>query len=295
MPADKALDGGRLRSVDLKAWFGEHGRDLPWRNTRDPWAIAVAEMMLQQTQVARVLDRWPRFLDRFPTVEVCAAAPASAVIDEWSGLGYNRRAVFLHRLAVTVANDHGGQFPNDLKALLALPGIGPYTSRAIRVFAFEADEAVLDTNVARILARTHGQTLGRAQAQALADASLGDDPWVWNQAMLDVGATCCTARAPTCGRCPMKSVCEWQGAGLPDPDPAAGSAGVSSRQSRFDGSDRQGRGKLVKALRAGPITSAELAATMGWPDDVDRAERVAGALVADGLVEFLGDRYRLAG
>ncbi|MEM7327051.1 MAG: A/G-specific adenine glycosylase [Actinomycetota bacterium] len=282
-----------LQSVDLTTWFAANGRDLPWRRTRDPWPIVVAEMMLQQTQVARVIERWYRFLDRFPTVAVCAAAPVGEVIDEWSGLGYNRRAVFLHRMAVAVTVEHGGRFPEDLKALLALPGIGPYTARAVRAFAFEQPAAVLDTNVARILARTSGRTLGRREAQDAADDNLGDDPWTWNQAILDVGAGWCTASDPSCGTCPFCDTCAWAHAGRPEPDPARGSAGVSGKQSRFAGSDRQGRGKLVAALRSGPVAAAELATVMGWPTDPDRAARVAATLVADGLAVRSDDRYHL--
>ena len=292
-----SADDRHLAAVDLRAWLAEAGRDLPWRRTRDPWAIVVSELMLQQTQVDRVVPRWHRFLDRFPTVEVCAGASPADVIDEWSGLGYNRRAVNLHRLAVAVADEHGGRFPRDRSVLEALPGVGPYTSRAIRVFAFEQPDAVLDTNVARILARSAGRSLGRAEAQAMADANLGPSPWHHNQAMLDVGAGWCRPRDPGCERgCPLRSVCRWAAAGRPDPDPATGSAGVSGRQSRFEGSDRQGRGRLVDALRAGPVSGRDLAATMGWADDPDRARRVAATLVADGLaVEGPDGALRLPG
>ena len=252
-------------------------------------------MMLQQTQVARVIERWHRFLERFPTATVCAEAPPGDVIDEWSGLGYNRRALYLHRLAVTVVDDYDGVFPADLKALLALPGIGPYTARAVRVFANEQPDAVLDTNVARILARTHGRQLGRRDAQDLADLNLGEDPWTWNQALLDIGARFCTARNPTCDPCPFAPVCLWMLDGRPEPDPAKGSAGVSTKQSTFSGSDRQGRGRLVKALRDGSVADEHLAAVMGWPEDRERADRVASGLVSDGLVEHVDGRYALAG
>lgn len=284
---------GHLESVDLDGWFVVSGRDLPWRRTEDPWAIVVSELMLQQTQVTRVAERWHRFLDRFPTVEGCAAAQPADVIDEWSGLGYNRRAVYLHRMARTVVERHGGSFPRSLPDLLALPGIGPYTARAIRVFAYRCDDAVLDTNVARILARTVGRSLGRAEAQELAERNLGPDPWAWNQAMLDVGAAFCTARNPLCEPCPLRSACAWASADRSPPDPAVGSAGVSGRQSTFDGSDRQGRGRLVKALRSGAVVEADLAAVMGWPADPQRALRVTATLVADGLVEPTADGYEL--
>src|SRR5687767_4461858 len=234
----------------LWAWAACARRDLPWRRTRDPWAVLVSELMLQQTQVARVLDRWARFLDRFPTPAACAAAPVADVVDEWSGLGYNRRAVSLHRCAVTVVDQHEGRLPDDLDLLLALPGIGPYTARAVLAFAHERPVGVLDTNAARVHARWAGRTLKPREAQALADAAVpAGHAWAWNQAMLDLGATVCVSRSPRCGQCPVSSICTWwlagAGAGPGSPDPAIGSAGVSGRQSTFAGSDRQGRGRLV--------------------------------------------------
>ena len=251
--------------------------------------------MLQQTQVPRVVPRWHRFLRRFPTVVVCAGSPTADVIDEWSGLGYNRRAVYLHRLATSVVDDHDGRFPDTLPELLALPGIGPYTARAIRVFAFELADGVLDTNVARILARTAGRSLAGSEAQRLADGNVGADSWAWNQAMLDVGARFCTAGTPTCDRCPLRSVCGWARSGWPEPDPAVGSAAVSGRQSRFQGSDRQGRGRLVKALASGPVGERDLATVMGWPQDAARARRVAATVVADGLAVSTREGLALPG
>ncbi len=279
---------------DLGPWFAANGRDLPWRHQRDPWPILVAEVMLQQTQVARVVDRWERFLDRFPTVGAIADAPVAEVIEEWAGLGYNRRAVNLHRCARAVVADHGGRFPTELDDLLALPGVGPYTARAVRVFAFERDDAVLDTNVARILARVVGRPLGRAEAQRVADAAVPvGRGWLWNQALLDVGAGHCVARVPHCDGCPLASGCTWFGRGRPEPDPATSTAGVSGRQSTFAGSDRQGRGRLVAALRHGPVLRAELDRVMGWPGEGDRAERVAARVIGDGLAAVDGDRIVL--
>jgi A/G-specific adenine glycosylase len=266
-------------------------RDLPWRRTRDPWAVLVAEAMLQQTQVARVVPRWHAFLLRFPDVQTCAAARAGDVVDEWAGLGYNRRAVQLHSCAVEVCRRHDGVIPADLDALRALPGIGPYTARAVLAFAFEHDTAVVDTNVARVLARTGGRPLSAREAQRRADELVPRGRgWHWNQAMLDFGATSCTKRAPRCGSCDASPLCAWKGDG---PDPATGSAGVSRGQSRFEGSDRQGRGRLVDALRAGPVPADELAAVMGWGGDDARAERVAAGLVRDGLAVRTADRYVL--
>ncbi len=270
-------------SDSLVAWFAAEGRELPWRSTRDPWAIMVSELMLQQTQAARVVDRLPRFLDRFPTASVCAAKPAGDVIDEWRGLGYNRRALNLHRAAQTIVDEHGGSVPSELAALLALPGIGPYTARAIRVFAFEFDDGVLDTNIGRVLARVVGQSLRPSQAQELADGLVPPGTgWEWNQALMEVGALLCRPR-PLCDGCPLTSECRWFLADRPEPDPSLSSAAVSKKQSRFEGSDRQGRGRLVDALRMGSVARADLGAAMGWPNDPARVEAVAGTLLSDGL------------
>ncbi|MFN8017624.1 MAG: A/G-specific adenine glycosylase [Acidimicrobiales bacterium] len=242
------------RAEALLAWFAVRRRDLPWRRTRDPWAVLVSELMLQQTQVARVLPRYEAFLQRWPTPAACAAAPQAEVVTAWAGLGYNRRAVNLHRCAKEVVERHGGELPDDLGALLALPGIGPYTARAVLAFAFEADRVgVLDTNAARAHARWAGRPLKPKEAQLAADAVVPmGEGWAWNQAMLDLGATTCTARSPGCEGCPVARWCAWRAAGCPPPDPAVGSHGVAGRQSRFEGSDRQGRGRLVDALRRGP-------------------------------------------
>lgn len=277
-------------------WGVEHRRELPWRNTRDPWAVLVSELMLQQTQVARVVPKWRAFLARFPDPPGCADAAAGEVVTHWAGLGYNRRALHLHQAAIVVTERHGGRLRADLAALLALPGVGPYTARAVLAFAFEADHGVLDTNAARVLARTAGRPLRPAEAQRAADALVPRGrSWAWNQAVLDLGATVCTARSPACDRCPVAAtgLCAWRAAGCPAPDPAVGSAGTSGRQSVFAGSDRQGRGRLVDALRSGPVTTADLAATLGWPDDPVRAARVAATVVADGLAVTRGDHLTL--
>ncbi|MCP4852384.1 MAG: A/G-specific adenine glycosylase [Actinomycetia bacterium] len=247
--------------------------------------------MLQQTQVTRVVERWPRFLGRYPTPTVCAKASVGEVIAEWSGLGYNRRAVYLHRAATAVVDRHGGQVPGDLTDLLDLPGIGPYTARAVLAFADEADVGIVDTNVARVLARWSGRQLSPREVQERADASVpAGSGWAWNQTVLDLGATVCRARNPTCDDCPLSDGCVWRGKGI---DPAVGSAGVSGRQATFEGSDRQGRGRLVAALAENPVDDDGLATAMGWPDDPQRAERVAARLVLDGLVVTDGRCWHL--
>ena len=257
--------------------------------------MLVSELMLQQTQVARVTERYVRFLDRFPTVVACATSPLGDVIEEWAGLGYNRRAVHLHRTATACVEQHGGELPATLAELLALPGIGPYTARAVLVFAHERDIGLVDTNAGRFVARClAGRPLSAKEAQATADAGVPDGwGWTWGQAVFDLGASVCTKRDPRCDECPVRLHCAWAQAGFPPPDPIEGSAGISAPQSRFDGSDRQGRGRLVDALRAGPVAVEELPAVMGWPDDPERAGRVAARVVADGLAVFDGTRYRL--
>jgi A/G-specific adenine glycosylase len=275
----------------LLRWAELSGRDLPWRLTRDPWAVLVSELMLQQTQVPRVVTRWPAFLERFPDPAACAAAPAGDVVRAWQGLGYNRRALNLHRCAVAVVERHGGRLPDDLDALLALPGVGPYTARAVLVFAFERDVGLVDTNAGRFLARAGaGRPLAGRDAQRLADSLVPKGRgWSWGQAVFDLGALVCTKRDPACAVCPVRSWCAWAVDGWNAPDPVTGSAGISAPQSRFAGSDRQGRGRLVDALRLGPVDDRDVAAVMGWPDDPERVERVVATIIADGLAVRSGN------
>jgi A/G-specific adenine glycosylase len=265
--------------AELAAWFGGEGRDLPWRRTRDPWAILVSELMLQQTGVARVEPRFHAFLARFPTPAACAAAPAGDVVEEWQGLGYNRRAINLHRCARAVVADHGGVLPTTLDGLLALPGVGPYTARAVLAFAHERPVACMDVNVTRSLSRLTGRPIDQATADGLAataDEHAPGGAWAWNQAVMELGATACRP-APRCDACPVVARCAWTGSDGPDP------WARPRRQSRFEGSDRQGRGRLVDALRRGVVREADLPAAMGWPSDPERAARVAATLLADGL------------
>jgi A/G-specific adenine glycosylase len=199
----------------LLAWFAEHGRDLPWRRTRDPYAILVSEVMLQQTQVERVLPRWRAWLERWPTVEALAAAPAADAIREWQGLGYNRRALNLHRAARVVA-ERG--WPADLTEL---PGVGRYTADAVRCFAWGEPVLPLDTNVRRVQERT-GHAFDACCAQAL----------------MDLGATVCLARVPRCSACPLAFACPSRGRRY---EPLR-------RQSRFEGSFRQRRAATLRLV-----------------------------------------------
>ncbi len=253
-------------------------RDLPWRRTRDPWAVLVSEVMLQQTQVARVVPIWESFMTQFPTVRACADASQADVVRAWAGLGYNRRAVSLHRAAVAMGDMVPRHtVPNDLDALLALPGVGAYTARAVLAFAFEEDVAVVDTNIARILSRRSGRTLTATELQQAADALVPPgDAWAWNQRLMDLGALVCTARSPRCDECWLREGCGWDG-----------QIWATRKQSTFAGSDRQGRGRLIAALRETTVAVDDVAQVMGWPDDPTRAERVAAQLVDEGIVQVV--------
>jgi A/G-specific adenine glycosylase len=271
------------RADALLAWFGPRQRDLPWRRTRDPWQICVAEVMLQQTQVSRVVAKWLVFLERFPDVYACAQAPLSEVLVLWQGLGYPRRARNLHLLARQVVEHHDGQIPSELGALLALPGIGNYTARALLAFAFEHDAAVVDTNAARVLARWHGRPMTAKQVQLAADDALPlGSSWAWNQAMLDLGATLCRPGTAHCGQCPVAHWCSWRGHSE-TADPAVGSAGVSKAQARFAGSDRELRGKVMRMVTQHGWARSELHRQLAI-DDVERVDRIVDGLQAEGLV-----------
>jgi len=288
----------------LHAWGEASLRDLPWRRTRDPWAVLVSEAMLQQTQVARVVERYGPFLARFPAPGAMAAAPLADVLDAWAGLGYYRRARDLHRAATAIVDRHAGRVPGTLPELVALPGIGAYTARAVLALAHEQDHGVVDTNVARVLARAFaGEPMTTSVVQRLADAVVpAGSAWLHNQAMLDLGATVCTARAPRCDVCPLRAGCAWRrdggadrdaGAGGGPPDPARTTAGTSRPQAPFAGSDRQGRGRLLAALRDAPdgVAVSRLDAVTGW-DDATRSRRVADALVSDGLARWQAGALR---
>jgi A/G-specific adenine glycosylase len=247
----------------LMAWYRENGRHgLPWRLTRDPYAVLVSEVMLQQTQVERVLPYYTAWLDRWPTFAALAAASPAEVIREWRALGYNRRALNLHRLAVAVTQDHGGTLPSSLAALRWLPGIGPYTAAAIQSFAREQRVVVTDTNIARVLARAFfGVASARGvPARALSDAAHAllpsRDVRHHNLALMDLGAMVCTARTPRCGECPVARLCAWKAAGWPP--------GESTRvpTPKFEHTARFARGRIVDALRTAPATAAELAAML---------------------------------
>jgi A/G-specific adenine glycosylase len=211
MPPKSNPNGATAFRRRLLAWYRTAARDLPWRRTRDPYAIVVSEFMLQQTQVARVLDYWPRFLRRYPTIERLARARTSAVREAWDGLGYYRRAANLHKLAKVVVRDFDGRLPDNPKQLQRLPGIGPYTAGAVACFAYERPAATVDTNVGRVLGRVF-HVSGAKRLVALHRAlqpRRGSVAWKFNQAVMELGALVCRARKPHCEVCPVRGVCRW--------------------------------------------------------------------------------------
>lgn len=297
----------------LLAWFAEAGRDLPWRRTRDPYQILVSEVMLQQTQVDRVIPKYHAFLAAFPTLEALAGAPTADVIKAWAGLGYNRRAINLQRTAQAVLRDHGGAFPRDMAALLALPGVGPYTAGAIACFAFEQDVGFVDTNIRRVVQRLlvgpeeRGQA-SEAELLALAAAAVPSGRgWAWNQAIMELGALICTP-APACWRCPLSADCRaYAERRAADEQAFSGPAEqprlrrvAERREAPFAGSNRYYRGRAIDALRALPAGQSLALQALGpalKPDFAARDQPWLDTLVAglarDGLLVIEGDGVRL--
>jgi A/G-specific adenine glycosylase len=233
MPSQSTPNAAVRFRRKLAAWYRTAARDLPWRRTRDPYAVLVSEFMLQQTQVARVLEYYEPFLARYPTVGHLARARPATVREAWDGLGYYRRAANLHRLAREVVARHGGEIPREPEALRRLPGVGAYTAGAVRTFAFERPAAAVDTNVARVLGRAfRGRDGVKGVAGAKAMTRLAEElqprrgaaSWTFNQALMELGALICTARAPKCAECPVRSLCAWYRVSRPRGAPASAPA-----------------------------------------------------------------------
>ena len=239
--------------------------------------------MLQQTQAERVVPKYLQFIDRFPTASACADAPLGDLLALWQGLGFPRRCRNLHAAAREIVDRHDGTVPGDLAALLALPGIGDYTARAVLAFADGAAIGVVDTNVSRVFSRQLNRPLARREATDIADATVpGDRSWEWNQLLMDLGARVCTARSPRCDECPVASTCSWRRAGGEDPAPR--SFHTSKPQGRFDGSDRQARGRLMNAVVKRSVDREAAPGVMGLADDVQRAARLIDDLLREGLL-----------
>jgi A/G-specific adenine glycosylase len=277
-------------AVELLKWGSGSLRDLPWRRTRDPWRVLVSEVMLQQTSVARVLPKFEAFIDEFPTPAALANAALGDALKLWTGLGYPRRCRNLREAAIAITEVHHGEFPRTLDELLALPGIGQYTARAVLAFAFDETVAVVDTNVSRVLSRLEGVSMTSRQLQTLADVLVPEGlGWEWNQVIMDFGARMCTARSPECGSCSLSRLCAWRGVG---DDPAPKSAGASRPQARFEGSDRQARGRALRAVADGVTRDTDVLRATGL-DDSDRAGTLVDALVSEGLLVRRGRRFTL--
>ncbi len=284
----------------LLAWFKEESRALPWRTTRDPYAIMVSEVMLQQTQVDRVIPVYLAFLKQFPTFHNLADAPAADVIRAWAGMGYNRRAMNLQRAAAQVTELYEGVLPSDLKALRGLPGVGEYTAAALACFALGQEVAVIDTNVCRVLGRVfYGpegapeKELANVAAQALPDG----EAWSWNQALMDLGATVCTSRRPTCLLCPVRSDCQAAGAFLATNGAVAESRGpYKTKPEKFEGSSRYYRGRVVDHLRGLAVGESCDLPTLGTvvkPDYISGDQPwlldLLQGLQRDGLIAMRGE------
>lgn len=268
------------------AWFAETARDLPWRRPGfSAWGVLVSEIMLQQTPVARVIPRLEQWLNRWPTPDALAADSPAEAVRAWQSLGYPRRALALHAAAVAISERHAGVVPDDVDALLALPGIGDYTARAVAAFAYGKPVPVVDVNTRRVLARAvHGQgeagpARTRADLAAMQELLPGDptDAQAFNAGAMELGQTVCVARSPRCEACPIAELCAWRAAGYP-----AYTGPAAPRQAKYEGSDRQVRGLIMRALRHSDEPVPAEAIELLWPDAVQRERALAG-LLRDGL------------
>jgi len=274
--------------VALDRWFADNRRDLPWREPgTTAWGVLVSEIMLQQTPVQRVEPVWQEWIRRWPTPADLAASSVADAVRRWGTLGYPRRARNLHRQAVIIADQHGGTVPRDVDTLLELPGIGQYTARAVAAFAFGDRHPVADTNVTRVIARvTEGVAFAGhwsakdalTHVDGVLEAQTDSRYPVTNLAIMELGALVCRARSPLCSECPLAEQCLWRQAGFPIDE-----AVVPKKQARFEGSDRQARGRLLALLRDNheAVGQAEL---LSCHQPRSQARRALDSLLADGLV-----------
>ncbi|CAB4530631.1 unannotated protein [freshwater metagenome] len=273
----------------LISWFDKNKRDLPWRNT-SPWGVFISEFMLQQTPVNRVTPIWHEWMERWPTPDALASAPKSEVIKAWGRLGYPRRALRLHESAKIIAKEHGGMVPRAREDLIALPGVGDYTASAIAAFAFGESALVLDINIRRFFARYFDGEQFPSSAPSLVERKIrteliptkrGD---TWAAATMEFGALICTSKSPQCNECFLIDSCAWRAAGYPLME--------IKRQAKFEGSDRQCRGVVMKALREKNRVS-KVALEKEW-SNYSQLEKALETLIADGLIETTGKSFRLA-
>lgn len=289
MPDELPID--EVRTAIL-AWYRRIGRTLAFRETRDPYRVLVLETMAQQTQIARAAEQWTSFVDRFPSFEALAAARPAEAVAAWRGLGYNRRAINLQRTARIVVAEYGGRLPSDLASLERLPGIGPYTARAVAATAFGQPVGAVDTNVRRVLGRLLGgsELPDPATIQAVADMLVPEDePAHWTHAVMDLGATVCVPRTPVCPECPVAAWCRFaRELGVGRPAAAQRRRGLP----RFEASTRWLRGRIIDRLRdaAGDRDGGwvRFDEPIGGHDATALVPALA-ALARDGLVELRGE------
>lgn len=284
-----------LRAAVLE-WFAARGRDLAFRRTTDPYAILVSEAMAQQTQAARAADYWARFVAEFPTVESLAEATPATVLRAWRGLGYNRRALALRAAAIAIVRDHGGRVPDEIEVLQRLPGVGPYTARAVAALAFGRRVGAVDVNARRVLSRAVGGDLGSLTArdlQAVADSSVpAENPGAWTHALMDVGATFCGPRLPRCEGCPARIACRHaldrvgkSAVELRMTMAPRQAAAARERPVPFEMTSRWLRGRLLDLLRDAPgLAWARIPTKLGPHDDA-AITRTLADLAREGLAE----------
>ncbi|WP_251449159.1 A/G-specific adenine glycosylase [Microbacterium sp. Marseille-Q6648] len=282
-------------AAPIAEWYRANARDLPWRHPYfGAWGVLVSEFMLQQTPVARVIPHLESWLEEWPTPTALAGASPADAVRRWANLGYPRRALWLHRAAGEIRDRHAGIVPRDIDDLLALTGIGDYTARAVAVFAYGERHPVVDTNTRRVLARA---VEGRSQPGPPAKRDLSAmaallphsvaESVVVNAGTMELGAVVCVSRAPRCGACPIADACAWRTAGYPD------TGDERRRQARYEGSDRQARGAVLRQLRDAPGHTVPIVdVARPWPDPLQR-DRAIDSLIADGLAETFEGMLRL--
>ncbi|RJO71226.1 A/G-specific adenine glycosylase [Nocardia panacis] len=286
---------GGIDAAALLDWYRDEARELPWRRSGvSAWQILMSEIMLQQTPVVRVEPIWREWVARWPVPSALAASSQAEVLRAWGKLGYPRRALRLHECARVLAEQHGDAVPADVELLLALPGIGAYTARAVACFAYGQRVPVVDTNVRRVVARAvHGREVGNPSARDLAETEAllprsVSRAATFSAALMELGALVCTARTPDCSRCPLPR-CSWVEKGRP-------AAETVRRTQKYEGTDRQARGRLLDVLRAatGPVERIRL--DLAWTRDPGQRDRALDSLLVDGLIEQTADGlFALAG
>ncbi len=270
-------------------WFEQNKRDLPWRAS-SPWGVMISEFMLQQTPVQRVLPKWHEWIDRWPTPADLAASKRSDAISAWGRLGYPRRAVRLHESAGLIASNFDNHVPRTIEELRTLPGVGEYTAAAIASFAYNDNALVLDINIRRFFARQFDGVESPSASPSQVERKLRSElipqsGALWAAATMELGALVCTARSPLCDQCPVMNTCAWRASGYPKSE-------IVKRKQAWAGTDRQCRGQIIQYLRENE--SGRKATLLALWDENEQSERALQSLIADHLIEVVGNRFKLA-